>query len=102
MWVDVLSRDVAGIGPGSEAATLEIVGAGIDQVAGQLAAEFDGVVEAARVERIVLAARRDLEGDVPTGSLPELVHRLAKQRLLNPDDADDGRRSGLIHRPKGT
>lgn len=53
------------------------------QVAGvtrRLAAEF---VEAdnAAIGRIVLECHRDLRG-VPAGALPELVERLARQRLL--------------------
>lgn len=54
------------------------------QVAGatrRLAAEFVDVDHAA-IGRIVLECHRDLRG-VPAGALPELVERLARQRLLD-------------------
>ncbi|MCD2195835.1 hypothetical protein LQ327_20900 [Actinomycetospora endophytica] len=37
----------------------------------------------ANVEPVVAACRRDLDGS-PPGALPELVERLARQRLLEP------------------
>jgi len=89
MRANVLSRDGAGNGRVADQQVGRTAGAGIEQVAGQLAAEFDGVVDADVVEQVVRAARRDLEGDVPAGALPELVHRLAKQRLRSSEHGDD-------------
>jgi hypothetical protein len=67
MGTDVLSRDCAGV----------------DRVGDQLAREFAGAVAADVVEQVVRTARSNLEGDVPDGALPELLHRLAKQRLVD-------------------
>ena len=46
----------------------------------RLAAEF-GAHSPASIEPVVIACRRDLAGS-PPGALPELVERLARQRLL--------------------
>jgi hypothetical protein len=48
---------------------------------GRLSAEFADVVRVPIISRVVLASRRDLSG-VPDPALPELVERLARQRLL--------------------
>ncbi len=47
----------------------------------RLTAEFEGDAQAPLVRRIVLSSRRDLDG-CPAPALPELVERLARQRLL--------------------
>jgi hypothetical protein len=49
--------------------------------AARLTAEFAPEVREAVVVRVVLGSRRDLRGS-PAGALPELVERLARQRLL--------------------
>jgi hypothetical protein len=46
----------------------------------RLLTEFDGDVEAVRAT--VHGCRRDLAG-VPKGALPELVERLARQRMID-------------------
>ncbi|GAA2570110.1 hypothetical protein [Pseudonocardia hydrocarbonoxydans] len=46
----------------------------------RLAVEFDGRVRPRTLRRTVQRARRDLAG-VPEGALPELVERLARERL---------------------
>ncbi|QJY48979.1 hypothetical protein [Pseudonocardia broussonetiae] len=46
----------------------------------RLADEFDGRVHPRTLRRTVQRARRDLAG-VPEGALPELVERLARERL---------------------
>ena len=51
-----------------------------DAIARQLAAEFDGIAPAA-VEAEVEEAAAELRGQVPAGSLDEMVHRLAGYRL---------------------
>ena len=55
----------------------------VHQVAAHLVAEFDGAMRSEVVERVVLAARRDLDGEVPPEALPEFLHRLAWQRLVD-------------------
>ena len=52
-----------------------------DAVARRLAAEFDGVLPCAIVEAEVAAAEAELCGQVPPGSLDELLHHLAGYRL---------------------
>ena len=47
----------------------------------RLGEEFNGRVTFADLRAVVLRCRSDLAGSVP-GSLPELVERLARQRLL--------------------
>jgi hypothetical protein len=49
--------------------------------AARLTAEFAPEVREAVVVGVVLGSRRDLSGS-PAGALPELVERLARQRLL--------------------
>ena len=48
----------------------------------RLSAEFAGRTPAAVVDRIVRASRQDLD-TVPVAALPELVERLARQRLID-------------------
>ncbi|MDN5930516.1 MAG: hypothetical protein L0I24_05560 [Pseudonocardia sp.] len=50
-------------------------------VARQLTEEFSGLVPADVVSREVADAARELRGQVPTGALEELLHRLAAYRL---------------------
>lgn len=50
-------------------------------VARQLALEFDGVLSPFTIVAEVVAAESDLRGQVPSGSLDEMLHRLAGQRL---------------------
>ena len=47
----------------------------------QLALEFAGIVPRANLERIVRAAKQDLEGQVVPTALDEMLHRLAHYRL---------------------
>lgn len=51
-------------------------------VAERLMAEFEDQFDLASISRIVQATRRDLAA-VAVGSVPELVERLARQRLLD-------------------
>lgn len=46
----------------------------------RLMAEFDGAVQVDDVARVVRASRENLAGS-PPGAMPELVERLARQRL---------------------
>ncbi|RTL68074.1 MAG: hypothetical protein EKK42_11815 [Pseudonocardiaceae bacterium] len=46
-----------------------------------LVREFDGLISAAVVRAEVLRARGDLDGQVSPEAMPELVHRLARERL---------------------
>jgi hypothetical protein len=55
--------------------------AGRQEVARRLTVEFDGVLPRVAVEAEVEAAEPELRGQVPPGSLDEMVHRLAGQRL---------------------
>ena len=48
----------------------------------RLCAEFAGRAPAAVVDRVVRDSRRDLDS-VPAAALPEMVERLARQRLLD-------------------
>jgi len=48
----------------------------------RLSAEFQGRLGPEWVARTVLGCRRDLTG-TPVGPLPELIERLARQRLLD-------------------
>lgn len=52
-----------------------------EQIRGPLAEEFADVVPAGLVQAEVRRAEGDLRGEVPGGALPELVHRLARERL---------------------
>ncbi len=47
----------------------------------RLMAEFGDQVDVSTVSRVVLGCRHDLQGS-PVAALPELVERLARQRLL--------------------
>jgi hypothetical protein len=47
----------------------------------QLEVEFAGIVPPAAVGAVVRAAERELRGQVPPGSLDEMLHRLAGHRL---------------------
>lgn len=51
----------------------------------RLSAEFAGRAPVAVVDRIVRGSRRDLDA-APVAALPELVERLARQRLLDGTD----------------
>jgi len=62
---------------------LDRADSGVHQVAAHLVAEFDGAMPPDVVERVVLAARRDLDGEVPPEALAEFLHRLAWQRLVD-------------------
>jgi hypothetical protein len=50
-------------------------------VAERLMAEFAARVDLGTISRVILGCRRDLQGS-PAGALPELVERLARERLL--------------------
>ncbi|MBW0092474.1 hypothetical protein I4I73_21445 [Pseudonocardia sp. KRD-184] len=52
----------------------------------RLTVEFDGRVRPRTLRRTVQRARRDLAG-VPEGALPELVERLARERLRSAPSA---------------
>jgi hypothetical protein len=56
---------------------------GIDKVAEDLAVAFGGSVRRDVIERVVSAARRDLDGEVPPAALAEFTHRAARQRLAD-------------------
>lgn len=47
----------------------------------RLTSEFLGQIQPSRIGHVVLACRRELQGS-PRPALPELVERLARQRLL--------------------
>jgi hypothetical protein len=51
------------------------------EVVRQLAVEFDGVLSPFAVAAEVIAAEAELRGQVPPGSLDEMLHRLVGQRL---------------------
>lgn len=53
----------------------------------RLAIEFAGRVPHGVVARVVRACRADLSG-VPAGAVPELLERLARQRLLDLAERD--------------
>jgi len=53
----------------------------VDGVAQQLMAEFDGILPKRQVAGTVLQAVADLDGQVPPGALPQMLHQLAQQRL---------------------
>ncbi|MCU1664388.1 MAG: hypothetical protein QOI36_1446 [Pseudonocardiales bacterium] len=48
----------------------------------RLIVEFRGEVDVAAIGRVVLSCREELRG-APAGALPELIERLARQRLLS-------------------
>ncbi|WP_329792150.1 hypothetical protein V1227_09580 [Lentzea sp. DG1S-22] len=48
-----------------------------------LAAEFSGVVPRAVVSRTVLDARQDLDGQIMPNALAEMLHHLARHRLIS-------------------
>ena len=50
-------------------------------VADRLVAEFAGIRSRADVEAEVVAANRELRGQVPAGALAEMLHRLVAARL---------------------
>jgi hypothetical protein len=50
-------------------------------VADRLVAEFAGVRSREDVEAEVVAANRELRGQVPAGALAEMLHRLVAARL---------------------
>ena len=65
------------------ATMLDRADSGVHQVAAHLVAEFDGALRSEVVERVVLAARRDLDREVPPEALAQFLHRLAWQRLVD-------------------
>lgn len=67
--------------PASDAATSEQVS--VADITERLMAEFDGQIQVATISDVVLGCQRDLRGS-PVPALPELVERLARQRLLHP------------------
>lgn len=56
---------------------------GIDDVADDLAAEFDDALPVEVISKITMGARRDLEREVPPESLAEFTHRVSRQRLVD-------------------
>jgi hypothetical protein len=56
----------------------------LDNVTSRLSSEFDGRVALPVIETAVYQAYRDLDGSGcdPAPALPELVERIARQRLL--------------------
>lgn len=55
----------------------------VDDVAQRLMAEFDGILPKRQVARTVLQAVADLDGQVPPGALPQMLHQLAHHRLYS-------------------
>ncbi len=53
----------------------------------RLMAEFEDRLDLKRITDVVRTCRQELDG-TPTGALPELVERLARQRLLDLTSAD--------------
>jgi len=51
------------------------------EAVGRLTAEFGGALSREAVAGTVLAARRDLEGQVVREALAEMLHHLARHRL---------------------
>ena len=74
----------SGTGPSAGAA-----GAGtVADVTQRLMAEFEDQWDLATISEVVSGARQDLES-MPKAALPELVERLARQRLLDRPAATD-------------
>lgn len=60
----------------------------VAEVAETLVTEFQGEVLSPLVVTVVERAQADLTGQVPPGALPEMLERLARQRLtllIRPD-----------------
>ena len=53
----------------------------VADVAEDLMTAFEGSLSCATISTIVLDARTELRGQVPETAIPELLHRLANQRL---------------------
>lgn len=53
----------------------------VDGVAQRLMVEFDGILSKRQVAGTVLQAVAELDGEVPPGALPQMLHQLAHQRL---------------------
>ncbi|MFR9802975.1 hypothetical protein ACL02T_11800 [Pseudonocardia sp. RS010] len=66
--------------PGGFAAVPEVDA--VTPAVARLAREFAGRVSRRTVARVVRSCRADLSG-VPAGAVPELLERLARQRLLD-------------------
>lgn len=66
----------------------------------RLMAEFEDRLGLKHITDVVRTCRRDLDG-MPTGALPELVERLARQRLLDliNGDAAEPQPDRVIHLP---
>lgn len=60
---------------------VETVTNGLDQVCEMLVTEFAGRLDERIVRFEVASAERELRGQVPPGSVEEMAHRLATQRL---------------------
>ena len=65
-------------------------------VTARLMAEFEDRLGLQVISGVVNACRRDLQG-TPSGPLPELLERLARQRLL---DLAEGREGAPVPRPR--
>jgi len=63
--------------------TLDRAPTGIDRVADDLDAEFNGALPFEVICQVVITAQRDLGGEVPPEALAEFTHRLARQRLID-------------------
>ncbi len=71
------------MGPGeraSDAEESEVMSSTVRDAVRRLTPEFGGALGAATVRTVVVEARRQLDG-LPAADLPELVERLARQRL---------------------
>ncbi len=55
----------------------------IDREIEILIADLAGSAPTDVVREVVLAARHDLDGQIPAEALPELLHRSAVQRLID-------------------
>jgi hypothetical protein len=56
---------------------------GIDSAASYLVTVLDGEPAMELVRQVLLSARDDLRTEVPPEALPEFLHRLAHQRLVD-------------------
>ena len=62
----------------------------VRKVLNGLAAEFSGVLPNAVVSRTVLDAHQDLDGQIVPDALAEMLHHLARHRLVNLRTAETG------------
>jgi len=70
----------AASGTGQPPPVVSVVGDSVADVTERLLFEFGGERDLAVISRMVLGCRAELAG-VPEGALPELLERLARQRL---------------------